>query len=185
VKREGEIMKLIFIRHGDYNPKTEKLTLLGKFQIASIRKYLENEKVDFILSSPKARALEGAKILNKKWDVPLYISKDLREREILVTDNKVLQEDYQKNYFDMTNENENYETCKQFIERTIKGIKEAVCHNKEAETFVVMAHSSNLYAISAMINGIPKDHKIKWLQCNTGACIKFYIDKKSFLTSIE
>ena len=176
-------MKLIFVRHGDYNPRTEKLTILGKFQIAGIRKYLQDEKVDFILSSPKTRALEGAKILNKKWNVPLYISKDLREREILVTDNKNLQEIYQKYYFDMADENENYENCRQFVERTIRGIKDAIRHNKDAETFVVMAHSSNLYAISAMINGIPEDKKIKWLQCNTGACIKFYIDKKSCLTS--
>ena len=178
-------MKLIFVRHGDYNPKTEKLTLLGKFQIASIRKYLQDEKIDFILSSPKTRALEGAKILNKKWNVPMYISKDLHEREILVTDDERLQEDYQKKYFDMTDESEEYETCKQFVERTIKGIKDSIRHNKDAETFVVMAHSSNLYAISAMINGIPEDNKIKWLQCNTGACIKFYIDKKSCLTSKE
>ena len=61
-------MKIIFIRHGDYNPKTEKLTLLGKLQMLFVRKYLENERVDLVLSSPKLRALEGAKILNKKCE---------------------------------------------------------------------------------------------------------------------
>lgn len=169
-------MKLIFIRHGDYNPKTEKLTLLGKFQIASVRKYLQDEKVDFIVSSPKARALEGAKILNKKWKVPMFISSDLREREILVSDDANLQERFREKYFDMSDDSSEYETCRQFVERTIKGVREAMAHNKAAKTFVVMAHSSTLYAISAMVHKIPKNNKICWLQCNPGACIKFYVD---------
>ncbi len=169
-------MKIIFVRHGDYNLKTEKLTMLGKLQIVCVRKYLENEKVDLILSSPKPRALEGAKILNKKWNVPLLISKDLREREILVTDKEELKQKYQENYFDMLDESTEYETCKKFVDRTIKGIKDALDNNKSAKTIIVMGHSSSLYALSAMINGIPEDNRIKWMQCNCGACIKFHLE---------
>lgn len=169
-------MKIIFIRHGDYNPKTEKLTLLGKLQMLFVRKYLENERIDLVLSSPKLRALEGAKILNKKWDVPLLISRDLREREILITDDDKLRERYQENYFDMTDESEEYETCKAFVDRTIKGISDAIKSNKSAKTIVVMAHSSTLYALSAMVNGTEEKDKIKWMQCNCGACIKFHLE---------
>lgn len=168
-------MKLIFIRHGEANYQTDKLTLRGKVQIKWACRYLDNEKPDAIFCSPRTRTLQSANIINKKFKVPLHIMQEITERQYLNDrERKLYWEEYDKHYLDYTYENSHFETCKDFIDRCIRGIEKIMQEHKNS-TVIVCAHSSTLYAINAYINGIPETQKIDWVQCSNGAIIKYYL----------
>lgn len=169
-------MKIIFVRHGETNLKTGKLSRKGIQQIKDARKYLQNEKISAIYCSPKTRALQSANILNKNIQVPLSIINNFDEREQLPDGCKTkLQKEYEKFYFSYLHESNEYETCKKFISRFCSSLKQIENKTKKSDTILIVAHSSSLYAINAFVNGIPKDNEIKWLQCNNGAVIKFFV----------
>lgn len=169
-------IKLIFIRHGECNYNTGKLTLRGSMQIKGAIKYLSNEKIDAIYCSPRTRTLQTANIINSKINVPLFIIKELNERQALTVAEKFLyKEEYDNNYLNYNYDNEKFETCKDFIDRCIIGLNKIISNAKNNSTILICAHSSTLYGINAFINGIPKDNQIKWLQCSNGAVIKFNI----------
>jgi broad specificity phosphatase PhoE len=168
-------MKIIFIRHGETNAKTGTLSLKGKLQSMFARQYLKNEKVDEIFVSPQTRALQTANILNKKFNVPLNILKEFDERDTLKMGQIAgYKNEFTKNYLNYDFESEEYETCKKFVERVFSGLNKIV--EKNLNCVVIVGHSSSLYAINAFVCGIPKDKKIKWLQCNNGAVIKFFVE---------
>jgi len=169
------MMKIIFIRHGEANNKTGKLTRRGEKQVKSALKYLENEKVDAIFCSPRTRALQTANILNEHFEVPLYIVKELNERQLLTPAQALLYEkEFNENYLNYNYDSDNFETCKDFIDRTCTGLKNIQKNYSKYSTIIIAAHSSTLYAINAYINGIPKDKIIKWYQCSNAAVIKFF-----------
>lgn len=170
-------MKIIFVRHGQTNLKTSKLTRRGVSQIKGVAKYLENEKVDIIYCSPTTRTIQSANILKDKLNVAdLKIEKNLTERQFLTPEQAVLYKDfYDENYLNYDFDTEKFETCKDFIDRNFKAFKRIFSANKKDATVLIVAHSSTLYAINAFINGIPKNNQIIWLQCSNGAVIKFHV----------
>lgn len=169
-------MKLIFVRHGESNYQTDKLTFRGKIQIKWACRYLENETPSAIFCSPRTRTLQTANIINKKFKVPLHIMQEITERQYLnERERKLYWEEYDKHYLDYTYENSHFETCKDFIDRCIKGIEKIMQKYKKDATVIVCAHSSTLYALNAYINGIPETQKIDWIQCSNGAVIKYYL----------
>ena len=170
-------MKIIFVRHGQTNLKTGKLTRKGISQIKDAAKYLKTEKVDAIYCSPKTRAVQSANILQEKLGISdIKIEKNLTERELLNEEQLILYKNfYDENYLNYNFDTDKFDTCKDFIDRNFKAFKKIISGNKKDSTILIVAHSSTLYAINAYINGIPKDNKIIWLQCNNGAVIKFHI----------
>lgn len=169
------MMKIIFIRHGEANNKTGKLTLRGARQVKAALKYLQNEKIDAIFCSPRTRALQTANILNEKLEVPLYIVKEFNERQLLTPAQALIHEkEFADNYLNYDFQTDKFETCKDFIDRTCLGLKNIQTKYTKYSTVVVAAHSSTLYAINAYVNGIPKDKQIKWFQCSNAAVIKFF-----------
>ena len=83
-------MELYVVRHGETNENKCKMmqgnmdTLLnetGRNQALEVRKKLENTKIDLIISSPKSRALETAKIISDG-------------RIPIITDNRLLSRDH-------------------------------------------------------------------------------------------
>jgi len=169
-------MKLIFIRHGESNLKTGKLTRKGRKEAKWAYEYIKNEKVSAVFCSPRTRTLETANIVNKKFNAPLFIIKELNERQILSPSEKLLyKEDYENNYLNYDYENENFETCKDFIDRCFIGMKKIIDKSDSNSTIILCAHSSTLYALNAFLNGIPKNNHIDWLQCSNGAVIKLFI----------
>lgn len=169
-------IKLIFIRHGDTNINTSKLSSRGVRQIKNSLRYLKNENISAIYCSPRTRTLQTANIMNKKLKLPLFIIKEINERQPLTSAEQILYgEDYDLNYLDYTYENKNFETCKDFIDRCFAGLTKIINKTPKNSTILLCAHSSTLYAINAYINGIPEDKRIKWLQCSNGAVIKFYL----------
>lgn len=168
-------MKIIFVRHGQSNIKTNKLTLKGHLQALGAKNFLKNEEFDCIFCSPQVRALQTAKILNKGRNKPLFITKNFDERDILPIGKEELEEEYKKFYFKYNFESQEYQTCKDFIDKIFVGMQEVLDKKDQFKTVVIVGHNSTLYGINAFVNGIPKTNKISWLQCSNGAVIKFLI----------
>lgn len=169
-------IKLIFIRHGECNYKTGKLTLRGSMQIKGALRYIKNEKINAIFCSPRTRTLQTANILNAKLNAPLFILKELNERQVLTPAEEFLhKEEHDKNYLNYNYENDKFETCKDFIDRCLIGLNKIIESSENNSTVLICAHSSTLYAINVFINGLPKDNQIKWLQCSNGAVFKFNV----------
>lgn len=168
-------MKFIFMRHGEANINTGKLTLRGKFQVKDVLKYLKDEKITAIYCSPRTRALQSANILNTKLKAPLYIMNNLNERQLLPLGKEKHQEEYFKNYLNYDYENSHFETCKQYVDRNIKVFDTIKNKHKDTDCVLIIAHSATLSALNTYINGVPFDKKIKWLQCSNGAVIKYNV----------
>lgn len=168
-------MKLIFMRHGEANINTGKLTLKGKIQVKEILKYLRDEKITAIYCSPRTRALQSANIITAKTKAPVYIMNNLNERQLLPLGKERYQEEYFKNYLNYNYESSHFETCKQYIDRNIKVFDSIKQKHKDNDCVLVIAHSATLSALNTYINGVPLDKIIKWLQCSNGAVIKYNI----------
>ena len=169
-------MKIIFIRHGETNVKTRKLTLKGIMQVKSALNYIKDENVKAIFCSPRTRALQTANILNKKFNAPLFILKELNERQqLLFSQSHLLKQEFDANYLNYDYNNDNFETCKNFIDRTTIALNKIKEKYPGDQTVIVAAHSSTLYAINTYITGIPQNGKINWLQCSNGAVVKFHL----------
>ena len=169
-------MKIIFIRHGETNLNTGKLTLRGVRQIKAALRYIKDEKINAIYCSPRTRALQTANILNNKLDAPLFILKELNERQQLTFSQRIaFMKEFEENYLNYNYQTEDFETCKDFIDRTSQGLKKIKEKHSKDHTVVIAAHSSTLYAINTFVTGIPKDGKINWLQCSNGAVVKFHL----------
>lgn len=167
-------MKIIFVKHGESSYITDKLTLKGKTQMKAVKNYLKDEFFDAIFCAPQIRTLQSANLLNKNLNKPLYIIKQFDERKPLLASRKDLMEEFKTNYMNYNFESQNYETCKEYIDRVFVGFEEILKQeNNGINTAVIVGHSSTLYAINAYLQGIPKDKQIKWLQINSGAVIKF------------
>ena len=196
-------MKIIFVRHGEINLKTGTLTRTGVKQIKMAGKYLSNENIDFIFCSPKTRTIQSANILNTFFKSEMIIENGFNERQILTPIKRdQFGDEFDENYLNYNYQSQNFETCKDFIDRILQGMVNVI--NKiepkvfkkvedplellkkgtlnldgqikmPDETIVIVAHSSTLYGINAFINGIPKNGQINWLQCNNGAVVKYFI----------
>ncbi len=169
-------MKIIFIRHGKTNLKTNKLNMLGYLQIKNSLSYIKQEKVDCIFCSPQTSTLQTANILNKKFKAPLLIWKEFDEREQLTLDQeKLYAEDFKENYFNYAYKNTNFTTCRNFIDRCFSGFEKIFEKSKELNTVIIVGHNSTFYALNTYINKIPKTQKINYVNTNFGSVVKFYI----------
>lgn len=169
-------MKIIFVRNGDSNYKTGKLTLRGHMQVQDAKRFLKDENFDEIYSSPQVRALQTAKILNKGKEKPFHILNGLDDRQLLAFEKQnEFGFEYKNFYYNYDYENKNFQTCKDYINQVFEAMKEITKENKKDKTIVVVAHNATLIGINAFINGIPNTNEIAWIQTKGGAVIKFLI----------
>ena len=168
-------MIIMFVRHAE--DKNDKLTKLGKLQCKMFLKSKETVKFSKIYTSPANRCLQTAKIIQNKWKLPLEITENLNERELLETAEP--QNDHEKewyeNYMKPLYSSEKPEGCKDFLTRTFVAFKKIVNeHIEKNENVVIVAHSGILYALSAYINGIKKNKNLTWMRI--GNCSKVYFE---------
>lgn len=67
-------LRIIFVRHAEYDGKTGRLTELGKQSINPVVEMLKNKhgvQVDKIFTSPRPMAIEHARILSEKFGLDL------------------------------------------------------------------------------------------------------------------
>ncbi len=169
-------MKIIFVRNGESSLKTDKLTWRGHLQVRDTKRFLKDEDFDAIYSSPQTRALQTANILNGGRNVPLRILKGLDDRLPLPLEKEEeFENDYKKFFFKYNYENENFQTCKDYIDQVFGAMKEILKDKKKDKTVVIVGHNATLIGINAFIHGIPETNKIAWTQTKGGAVIKFLI----------
>ena len=177
-------MKLLFMRHGEcinqgtknYHLQDTGLTREGKCQCKHTAKYLKSENIKCIYSSPRKRAIESAKIVAKHIKVPIVVLKEIDERFKINNPTTTEEQEVYDNYLNYNYQNKNYQTCRSFVDNTLKAVKKVVKnHLKNGENALIVGHSSNLYAINAYFTGIPENGKIVWMQCSNGACVKYEV----------
>ncbi|MCX8011672.1 MAG: histidine phosphatase family protein, partial [Desulfobacterota bacterium] len=81
-------MRVYLVRHGEIDSNVRKiyagiseepLNANGRNQVAVLSSRLEGRGIELIYTSPLTRAVETAKILSKKLQVPVVVEKNLRE----------------------------------------------------------------------------------------------------------
>ena len=175
-------MRICFIRHAEDKERKDngtfedtKLTTFGKKILRQTIKYYDDENIAAVYSSPNIRAIKSAEIIAKRYNVPLIVEENLRERKKF---NYVVGSDDEKefwdNYLNYSYKTDKFETCKEFIDRNFEvfdKIKKA--HNDLNQNVIIVGHSATLYALNTYFNGIPKDNQIVWMQCGNCCMVKF------------
>lgn len=165
----------MFVRHGD--SKKDKLTRLGKKQCKLALK--DKEKLEFakIYSSSSNRCIKTARYFQNKYKIPLEISFNLKERELLKTiePQNEQEKEWYENYLNPEYSSKEPEGCKEYLTRNFVEFKKIVDeHIDKNENVIIVAHSGTLYALSAYINGIAKGRNITWLRIAN--CSKVYFE---------
>jgi len=138
-------MRLIIVRHGQTEGNISRimqghspgvLSDLGKKQARKLAQRLKNEKIDLIISSDLARALDTAKIVAEFHpDIELIIDKRIRERYI-----GSLEGSKYKDGLEWDNVPEDVEKESMMLERTTELFDETLKNNFE-KTVVFVAHA--------------------------------------------
>ncbi len=175
-------MKVFLVRHGQTKWNVENrlqgcvdipLNSTGIKQAHILANNIEDLNYDLIISSPLGRALETAKIINKK-SAPLITDPSLKERNfgflegVFGTDyDKNLYWDYNKNY-----KNKDVEPIQEFFDRYSSS------NNSGIPTFSIKILSSKLNDFSTIILIIFFTIFISFLKifqsCNTLSSIAFF-----------
>jgi len=175
-------MRICYIRHAndkfgnDVDMKGDAgLTRAGRKLLKQSIEYYDSENAVAIYTSPNKRALQTAQIIQKRYNIPLYVMDGLRERikfdyKLGTTD----ESEFWDNYLDYSYKTDKFETCKQYLDRNFKVFDEIIKrHDSLNENVIIVGHSATLYALNTYFNGVPKDNKIIWMQCGNCSMIKF------------
>lgn len=167
-------MKLYVVRHGQTNWNIENrlqgcvdipLNNTGIEQAHLLADNIKSIDFDIIISSPLSRALDTAKIINKKKNVPLITDSSLLERNfgllegVYGTDyDKDLYWDYNKDY-----KNQDVESIQLFFKRIHKYIDNLEQNYKDKNLLLVTHNGVNI-AINCYFNGLPADNNLLGIQ---------------------
>ncbi len=175
-------MRICFIRHSidkigkDVDFKGEQaLTLKGKRLLKKVIHYYDSENVCAIYTSPTKRALQSAHIIAKRFDVPVIVLDELREREKFdYVKGSEEEKIFWDNYLNYDFKSNKFETCRKYIDRNFSAFRKIIKqHDKKDENVIVVGHSATLYALNAFFNGIPQNNQIVWMQCGNCCMVKY------------
>lgn len=159
-------MKLYIIRHGqtDWNKQNKlqsysdiPLNETGMQQAQNTSKFLQNEQIDFIITSPLIRAQQTAIIINKPHQKEIKIHKEITERNYGKFEGQ--------NYHQVTHkmieifENNLYkeheiETPKQ-LETRIKPFWEKFHKQHYGKNIIIVSHSGAIKMLLSIIQNLP------------------------------
>lgn len=178
-------MKICFVRHTDIKkyitsliPDSVHISSKGKRKAKEVAKYLENENVVAVYSSPITRAVDTAKIIAKHFNLDYITMKQFTCR-LGTTPKNPEEEVWLNNYMNYDYINGKFETLTRFTKQNFDGLDLVIKENKLKETndfeptIVIVGHSCNLYAFNAYFNKTSLKGKGVWLQCSMGAVIKW------------
>ena len=166
-------MRIIFIRHGDYNKKG--LTRLGKKQAKMACGELKYENIGEVYCSPCPRAKQTAEVICKALKLPAPIVTELLlERDRLKDQPQNPEEqEYYDNYLNPNFSKSHPEGCKDFLARSHKFSDSII--DKDYESLLIVGHSSFAYALCHYFMGTNKD-TITWVRL--GNCSKLCFDSR-------
>lgn len=157
-------MKLYVVRHGqtDWNIENKlqgcvdvPLNPTGIYQAQNLANAISSLDFELIISSPLNRALDTAKIINKKHNVELIVNSALSERNYGYLEgvygdkyDKFSYWNYEINYKD-----KNVESIQSFFDRVFKFI-DSLKQNYSNENILLVTHSGVNIAINCYFNGL-------------------------------
>jgi len=158
-------MELYVVRHGETNENINKVmqgnmdTLLnetGRKQALEVKNKLGNVNIDLIISSPKARALETAKIISDRR-IPIITDERLLSRDHGEFQGKTRYEVDLEDYWNIkTNRQyEKAESVGHMFER-ITDLLEDIKKNYSGKTVMIATHSGICRILYYYFNGIPE-----------------------------
>lgn len=160
-------MKLILTRHGEtienkngimmgHNPG--RLTKKGEGQAKEISKKLVKEKIDLIYSSDLNRAKKTSEIINQKLKLPIFFTKQLREKDIKeYAGKKKIDFGFKKTDFTVALLTSKTGETNQDIIKRAKNLIEYLKSKYKNKTILIVSHNAFIRAI--MVNLINKDFK--------------------------
>lgn len=154
--------------------KESRLTPLGEKQAFSLKKRFENEKIDFVFSSPAERAKKTARIAFPNHEIK--INDFLHERcygewEGCLLEEIKNSEKHKENYLKYLESNDlNVTGCEKldsFLQRTGKVFNEILDGNR-GKNLAIVSHGILNSAIISMIKGIPRKKAKAFITGNSG-----------------
>ena len=157
-------MELYVVRHGETNENKVKMmqgnmdTLLnetGRNQALEVRNKLDGVKIDLIISSPKARALETAKIISD-GKIPIITDARLLSRDHGEFQGKTRYEVNLEDYWNIkiNRQYERAESVGHMFER-ITNLLNDIKKNYSDKTVLIATHSGICRILYYYFNGIP------------------------------
>jgi probable phosphoglycerate mutase len=170
------------IRHGQTNwnlegriqGKTDSLlNEEGKSQAAAVAKTIPKD-IDFIISSPMARALKTAEIINEEFGVDIILDERIVERSFGDYEGLLTSEIDLKPLRDWSANLPvpNGETAREVAERTFEFLDDVI-KKYSGKTLLIVTHGQILRAFHWYFDGLPKDGKEIKLELNNCALHEF------------
>lgn len=182
-------MKIFLVRHGqtDWNIENRlqgcvdiPLNRNGIKQAQILAENIKELKIDRIISSPLSRALDTAKIINKKMQVPLDTSKGLLERSFGILEgikgtdyDQKLYWNYDKNY-----RYKNVEPIQGFLNRIYEYLDKLIEENPDSNVLIVTHNGVNI-ATNCYFYGIPQDKNLLGIKLDNCSYAEYDSDKIS------
>lgn len=144
---------IYFVRHAepDYNNHddlTRPLTEKGKRDIELVNKYLEDKKIDIVLSSPFSRAIETVKGFSDKINRNVIVVEDFKERRVDSCWIEDFNEFSIKQWSDFDYKLSDGECLREVQQRNISALKKVLYEYKN-KSIVIGSHGT---ALSTIIN---------------------------------
>lgn len=164
-------MNIIFVRHGETNWNTQKrlqgqtnesrLNENGIKQANIIGKKLSDFEYDVIISSPLERAIETAKIINRKNNKNIIVNNDIRERGYGELEGAYTTHNQIERMWDNDNiEKENgIEPVDKFLNRIHKFLDNLI-EEKEYQNVLIVAHDGVGIATEVYFNKNTNNKKL-------------------------
>ena len=158
-------MELYVVRHGETNENKTKMmqgnmdTLLndtGRSQAFDVKNKLENTKIDLIISSPKSRALETAKIISG-GNIPIITDERLLSRDHGEFQGKTRYEVDLEDYWNIkvNRQYEKAESVGHMFER-VTDLLNDIKKKYSDKTVLITTHSGICRILYYYFNGIPE-----------------------------
>lgn len=170
--------KLILIRHGETETNvqgkihkysdSEQLTTNGIAQIEKTSEALKKDNPTAVYCSKENRAIESAKIISKKLNIPLFETDGLEERNWGDYARLSFQEIKQKAGMDNMSFEERYtfrppngESWKETEERLLKTLNKILAEN-EGKNIILVTHGGSIRIYMPTLLGVNKEESYKY-----------------------
>lgn len=166
-------MKLYMIRHGEtfHNKRhilqwhyQSQLTPLWKEQAHTCGESIQNAWLEVLYSSDLDRAYETAKTLNSYMEIPLFLDRRLRERDLGPFSNvsekaarQILQVAEHLNPWSELIQAEGVEPCERIKQRCLSFINDVLQRHKKESTIWVIAHGGSIGMFLSIFDSRPDE----------------------------
>lgn len=162
-------MKLLIVRHGKTNWNTEKkaagltnvdLNEEGISQAKELRDRLKDTHIDVIISSPLARTIKTAEIINENHNLDILINTGAIERNLGIYEGQPNEQEIfnEIRYYTKNIPVEGGEDCQTFTKRVFDFLDKTINEYKDkVSTVLIVSHGFFLRSANWYFNGLPTE----------------------------